>query len=155
MAHVTFVVDSGVPAASVRAAAIDFSPDRPARWPTIDREVYKVHGIGETWAEVTEGSRFLGGIWARERYDWSDPEVVRATVLDSNAFEPGGTWELRATERDGTTQVAIRSHRRARGLRGRVLGAMLSVAGRSILASNLARTLDALPDPSLVPATRT
>ena len=146
MANVEFELETQVPAGELLAAATDFTDRRPALWPTIHRPVYRVHAVDGTIAEVTEGSRFLGVIWARERYDWSGSNGVRATVVDSNCFEPGGTWELTARERDGRTIVTVRSIRRARGIRGRLLGAMLTVAGRSILATNLRRTLEILGD---------
>jgi hypothetical protein len=42
--------------------------------------VYQVHEVGPDWAEVTEGSKIAGGVWAWERYEWSAPGVVRATL---------------------------------------------------------------------------
>lgn len=144
MANVEFVLDTAIPASDVLAAAVDFSDRRPALWPTIEPAAYRVHAAGDTWAEVTEGSRFLGLIWARERYRWDAPGVVRATVVDSNVFQPGSTWELEARETGEATRIAVRSRRRARGLRGRILGTMLTLAGRSILGANLRRTLDVL-----------
>ena len=146
MANVDFGLDTAVPAPAVLAAAVDFSDRRPALWPTIEPSVYRVHAVGDSWAEVTEGSRFLGTIWARERYDWATPGTVRATVVDSNVFQPGGTWQLRAHDAGHATRLTIRSLRRARGLRGRILGATLTVAGRSILAGNLQRTLGVLAE---------
>ena len=146
MANVEFDLETPIPPAEVLAAAVDFSDRRPDLWPTIERRVYWVHARGDTWAEVTEGSRFLGTIWARERYDWSTPGRVRATVLDSNVFRPGGTWELAAAGRDGSTKVTVTSRRRARGTRGRILGTLLTLAGPSILGSSLTRTLDLLAE---------
>ncbi len=144
MANVEFEHVTDVPAQAVLAAATDFSDRRPIFWPTIDPTVYRVHEVGDTWAEVTEGSAFFGTIWARERYDWSTPGSVRATVLDSNVFRSGGTWELQASTTDGRTKVAIRSRRQAFGARGRLLGALLTIAGRSILSGNLQRTVRVL-----------
>src|ERR1700741_905861 len=43
----------------------------------------KVHSMGTTEADVTEGS---GGIWERLQYDWSDPSRVVARTTDSNAW---------------------------------------------------------------------
>lgn len=144
MANVEFIHDTDVPAAAVLAAATDFSDRRLMLWPTIDPAVFRVHEAGHTWAEATEGSAFFGLIWAHERYEWSTPGSVRATVVDSNVFRPGGTWELEATELDGRTRLRVQSRRRARGARGRMLGAILTLAGRSILRGNLERTLRVL-----------
>jgi hypothetical protein len=144
MANVDFELDTDVPAAEILQAATDFSERRTTFWPTIEPGVYQVHGRGDTWTEATEGSRFLGTIWARERYDWGAAGTVRATVLDSNVFRAGGTWALEAVETDGRTRVRVRSRRQAASLRGRILGALLAVAGRSILTASFQRTLDIL-----------
>lgn len=151
MANVEFSLDSDVPAAAVLAAAVDFSDRRPVLWPTIRPAIYRVHARGDTWAEVTEGSAFLGSIWARERYDWSTFGTVRATVVDSNAFRAGGTWELDVSETDGRTRIHVRSRRRAHGVRGRILGVLLTLAGRSILVGNLDRTLRQLAGNAATP----
>ncbi|MGI8794445.1 MAG: hypothetical protein ACR2H3_14940, partial [Acidimicrobiales bacterium] len=37
------------------------------------------------------------------------------TVVDSNLFEPGSTWELRASDADGHTLVEIVAVRHLRG----------------------------------------
>jgi hypothetical protein len=100
----------------------------------IDPEVYKVHSKSATSADVTEGSAVIGGIWAREAYDWSEPNTVRATVQDSNAFQPGGTWQLRVTSRpEGCCTIEVLSHRQALGFKGRVIGTMLTLMGSKVL----------------------
>jgi Polyketide cyclase / dehydrase and lipid transport len=83
----------------VLAAARDFSPRRAELWRDVDIEHLTIHGQGETWAEVTEGNpwpRPFGVVWERLRYDWSQPGALKATVIDSNLFKPGSTWEIRA-----------------------------------------------------------
>lgn len=99
MVEVRFTLETRVAPDVVLAAARDFSARRPELWPSIDPAVYAVHAIGDTWAEVTEGSADLGGIWARERYEWSAPGMIRAEVQASNVFAPGSSWELRLAGR--------------------------------------------------------
>ena len=70
----------------VRAALIDFSPRRPEIWPGITPSQYKVYDVGATSADVREGTR---GLWAREHYDWSDPQTVKWTVQESNFSSVG------------------------------------------------------------------
>jgi hypothetical protein len=41
----------------------------------IDLKRFTVHALGDGTAEVTEGGREFGRIWARERYDCSDPDI--------------------------------------------------------------------------------
>jgi polyketide cyclase/dehydrase/lipid transport protein len=154
MASFEFAVDSSLPAAAVLDAATDFSERRPHLWPNIDPRVYRVHSLAPGRAEVTEGSAALGGVWARESYDWSRPGIVRATVQESNIFHPGGTWELRATAQPGGgCRVEVSIHRQARGARGRLVGAMMTLGGRRIHTRLLEKTLAIVageaPDPIL------
>lgn len=142
MAKISFSVDSALPADAVLAAATDFGEKRLRYWPNIDPKVYKVHSKSTTSADVTEGSAVLGGIWAREAYDWSQPYTVRAVVQDSNVFLPGSIWQLRATDAPhGGCHIEVLSHRRARGLKGRVLGSMLTLMGAKVLPQQLQQTL--------------
>ena len=143
MAKINFALDSDLPAHAVLAVTTDFSENRPGYWPNLDPTVYKVHSTSATSADVTEGSAMLGGIWAREAYDWSEPHTVRATVQDSNAFQPGGTWRLRATPRpEGGCHIEVVNHRQARGFKGRVIGAMLTLMGSKVLPRQFQQTLD-------------
>ena len=85
-------------------------------WPDVHIEHLQIHATGETWAEVTEGNPWpIGHVWERLRYDWSIPDAVRGTVVDSNLFKPGSTWELWATPESGGSRVEIRANRRLRG----------------------------------------
>ncbi|GAC1513501.1 MAG: hypothetical protein NVS1B3_17980 [Candidatus Dormibacteraceae bacterium] len=143
MAKVRFTIDSGLPVDTVLAVATDFSENRPRYWPNIDPKAYKMHARSATSAEVTEGSAVFGGIWAREAYDWSEPNTVRATVQESNAFQPGGTWQLRATPRpEGGCHIEVLNHRVAKGFKGRVIGTMLALMGSKVLPKQLQQTLD-------------
>jgi Polyketide cyclase / dehydrase and lipid transport len=138
--RIEFTVDSNVAPERVLAAAADFSDRRPELWPNISRRYYKVHERGDTWAEATEGSDLMGGIWARERYDWSTPGAVHATVVDSNVFA-GGTWELRAEPNGrGGSRIQVVNDRRPKG-KGRVAAVMMTFTGKQLLRKQLGRTL--------------
>jgi hypothetical protein len=118
-------------------AARDFSPRRAERWPDVHVEHLEIHDRGETWAEVTEGNPWpLGLVWERLRYDWSQPGSVKGTVIDSNIFKPGSTWEIRATSRGGGSRVEVIGVRHLRGLRGRMLAPFfpLGFARREVAA---------------------
>ncbi len=106
MARIHISTDSDLPADTVLAAITDFSSRRPRLWPNIDPGVYEVHEVGADWADVTEGSSIAGGVWTRERYEWSVPGVVRATVQDSNIFR-SGFWEMRASSVGGGSRIEI------------------------------------------------
>ena len=47
----------------------------------------------------------LGIWWERCRYDWSEPRVVTATVIDSNVYQPelsGFVWRARPRNGGGS-----------------------------------------------------
>jgi hypothetical protein len=138
MARVEFVVESPLEPEEVVSHLVDFGERRPELWPAIDPSVYSVHTVGADWAEVTEGSAVLGGIWARERYDWSQPGIVQATILDSNFWHRGGTWTLRAAPRaNGGSRLTVVRDRRAKNAKARVLEGLMRMVGARMLASEL------------------
>jgi len=140
MPRIEFNTDTGLPPDRVLAAAANFTDRRPDLWPNVSRRYYKVHELGDGWAVATEGSDFMGGIWARERYEWSTPGVVRATVLDSNVFA-SGTWELRAEPNgQGGSRIHIVNDRKAKG-KGRIAAVMMSLIGKKMLTGHLKKTL--------------
>lgn len=107
---------SDLPPDVVLRAARDFSPRRADLWPDVHLEHLEIHEMREHGAEVTEGNPWpIGHVWERVRYDWSEPSSVRGTVIDSNLFHPGSTWELWAWP-DGTgSRVELRADRHLRG----------------------------------------
>ena len=139
MARIEFTVESDLPPERVLAAAMDFSDRRPDLWPGISRRFYKVHEQGDGWCECTEGSDIAGGIWARERYEWS-ADTIRGTVVESNVFK-GGTWELRAEpDGEGGSRITVVNDRRPKG-KGLMFAPLMMLRGRKILAGNLQKTL--------------
>ena len=78
----------------VLRALTDFSERRLETWSrTLDRKRYEVREHADTWAvarESTPGSPF----WVVARYDWSDPTVVRWTVVESS-YGGGGSGAVR------------------------------------------------------------
>jgi hypothetical protein len=145
MVEIRFEVETALSPQQVRAAATDFSERRPQIWSGIDPERFTVHALGDTTAEVTEGGREFGGLWARERYDWSDPELVVARVVDSNIFGPGSRWELRIRPGpDSGSRVEWTSLRQPSSLKGRLVVLALRVAGRQLLRGYLQQTLSKL-----------
>jgi Polyketide cyclase / dehydrase and lipid transport len=140
MAKIEFTVDSDLPPDRVLAAATDFTERRPDLWPGISRRFYKVHEQGAGWCECTEGSDVAGGIWARERYEWSG-NAIRGTVIDSNVFK-GGTWELRAEPGEsGGSRITVVNDRVPKG-KGLLFAPIMLLRGKKILAGNMRKTLD-------------
>jgi len=128
----TIQVDAHTPLSPQRVleAARDFSERRADVWPNVRKRHITVHASGEDFAEVTEGTWVVGLFWERNRYDWSRPGTVKATVIDSSIFEPGSTCELRATARDGGSQVQLILHRGFRsGPKGRIASTVHHTVG--------------------------
>jgi hypothetical protein len=104
VARIEFDVDTTLPPEKVKAMLLDFSENRPDTWPGLGREQYEVYSVGETSAEIREGNK-RPNVWARERYDWSRPGIVKWEVVESNFSKPGSYLEahLNPKEHGGTT----------------------------------------------------
>ena len=137
MPRVHVVQESAANPERVLEAARDFSPRRADYWRDVYPEHLTIHDRGETWADVTEGNPWpIGLVWERLRYDWSQPSAVKGTVVDSNLFKPGSTWEIHATPATGTgSRVEIIAVRHLKG-RGRLLWPFfpLGLARRDVAA---------------------
>ena len=133
------------PPERVLDAGRDFSKRRADVWPNVKVKHLQIHELGKTFADVTEGTWVVGLFWERDRYDWSQPGLVKATVIDSSVFESGSTWELRATPRDGGSDVEIVLHRGfRRGPKGRIASMVHHTAGKWIWGWFLRRALAAV-----------
>jgi hypothetical protein len=133
MTTIHVVTESPLPAARVLEAARDFTALRAAIWPALSLEHMEVHELGDTSADVTEGTKPGVGVnWERCRYDWSQPGSVTATVIDSNVYAvPGSSWALRATpDRDGSRVEMIWTRDFKLGTRGRVFGTLYRLIGK-------------------------
>ena len=131
----------------VRDALLDFSEQRPRLWPGIDPSLYEVYSVGDTTAEVREGSRGPGGraIWAREHYDWSDPQTVRWTVQESNFSAPGSYVSAAIGPRaDGGSIVHITWNRTGSTMAGRLICRIIRITRGRPVAASFKRGLDRL-----------
>ena len=113
------------------AGLTDFGPGRKELFPNSADDYLKVHELGATDADVTEGS---GGIWERLHYDWSNPEHVVLTTTDSNAWgrNSGHTYNL-TPQPDGGTEVELISVREGKNFKGRFLEFILGSVGKGKL----------------------
>jgi hypothetical protein len=141
--HTIWTMTSSLPPDRVIAALIDFSDDRRRIWAeTSHRAVYRVHAVGDTWAEVTEGVAFS---WSRERYDWSAPGVVTLDQLESNVAIPAdGRIVYTVTAAGSGVGSHIRCDRRRTfksSPRGLVAGAIMRTVGPGVLRRQFATSL--------------
>jgi hypothetical protein len=103
----------------------------------------RVLAAARPWSELGRGHRGKSGVWARERYEWSDSHVV-GTTQDSNVFRPGGTWQLTVEPRDGDgSHIRLVLDRRFKG-KGWLFYPAVALFGRRIFERNLRKTLDVL-----------
>ena len=124
------------------AALTDFGPGRSKLFGNSADEYLQVHDRGSSRADVTEGS---GGIWERLRYDWSEPDRVVMTTIDSNVW--GGrsshTYSFRRLD-DGRTSVQAVVVREGKNLKGRLLGFVLGSIGKGVLEKAFANSIKAI-----------
>jgi hypothetical protein len=133
MPRIEFDLTTGVSPDRFVAALTDFSASRADVWPNVDAEHLKVHDVGPDWADVTEGSSFAGGVWERNRYDWSTPGTVRIETTESNTWQPGSSWLYRVEPAGTGSHIHVTVERRPATVRGRLVAALLVIAGRSAL----------------------
>jgi hypothetical protein len=124
------------------AALTDFGPGRSKVFGNSQQQNLKVHDLGPTDADVTEGT---GKIWERLHYDWSDPQRIVARVTDSNTW--GGasryTYTLTPTP-DGTTEVDVVNVRKGKTVKGRLLAIVVGTVGKGVFAKSLRQTIKAI-----------
>ena len=143
MARMHFHVETELTPAVVLQTLTDFSASRAEAWPNIDAAHFKVHEVGPSWAEVTEGSSVAGGVWERNRYEWDAAAGrVSATTLDSNTWAKGSRWDYRLTPRaGGGTDVEVQVVRTGRGLKGKLLELAVGLAGARRLRGEMEKVL--------------
>ena len=124
------------------AGLTDFGPGRSKLFPNSADGYLKVHHLGSTDADVTEGS---GGIWERLHYDWSDPDHVKLTTTDSNMFggASGYTYTL-TRQSNGMTDVDVVIVREGKDLKGKVLAGVLGTVGKRSLGKAFATSVKAI-----------
>ena len=139
MPRTRFTVHTSLSPSDVLALLTDFGPDRASRWPNVDDAHFKVHDLGSNWAEVTEGNA-IG--WERERYSWDDAAgTVAIDTLDSNLWGPGSGWRYELTPAAGGTDVQVTLTRVPKSFRGRLIGALIPIAGERSLGRQLQSVL--------------
>lgn len=124
------------------AGLTDFGPGRSKLFGNSADDYLKVHHLGDTDADVTEGS---GGIWERLRYDWSDPSHVVLTTTDSNLWGGASGHTYNFTRRPGgVTSIDLAVVREGKNLRGWLLGFVLRTFGRGVLEKAFLNSVKAI-----------
>jgi hypothetical protein len=120
----------------------DFGPGRSKLFGNSADEYLKVHHLGQSKADVTEGS---GGIWERLHYDWSNPNRVVLTTTDSNTWggASGHTYTFKR-QPNGTTDIDVAVVRDGKNLKGWVLGFVLGTICRGVLEKAFVNSIKAI-----------
>src|ERR1700742_4115380 len=113
------------------AGLTDFGPGRAKLFGNSSDEYLKVHNQGRSQADVTEGS---SGIWERLHYNWTDPNRVVLTTIDSNLWggASGHTYTF-TRQPDGKTGIELVTVREGKNFRGWLLGLVLGTVGKGVL----------------------
>jgi len=113
------------------AGLTDFGPGRSKLFANSADEYLKVHRLGLSEADITEGS---GGIWERLHYDWSDPNHVVLKTTDSNTWGGASGHTYTFTRRpDGLTDIGVVVVRDGKNLKGWLLGVVVGTIGKGVL----------------------
>ena len=124
------------------AGLTDFGPGRSKVFGNSADEYLKVHHRGSSEADVTEGA---GGIWERLRYDWSDPNRVILTTIDSNTWGGASGHTYTFTRRsDGLTDIDVVVVREGKNLKGWLLGFVVGTIGKSVLEKAFVNSVKAI-----------
>ena len=124
------------------AGLTDFGPGRAKLFGNSADEYLKVHSLGASEADVTEGS---GGIWERLHYDWSNPSRVVMTTTDSNLWGGRSGHTYTFTRRpDGKTDLDAVVVRDGRNIKGHLLGFVLGIFGKRVLGGALEKSVKAI-----------
>jgi hypothetical protein len=130
------------------AGLTDFGPGRSKLFGNSADEYLKVHQLGRTQADVTEGS---GGIWERLHYDWSDPKHVVLTTTDSNTWGGASGHDYTFTRNaDGTTDIDVVVVRDGKNLKGRLLEFVLRTIGKGVLEKAFVNSVKAIEERNIV-----
>ena len=124
------------------AGLTDFGPGRSKLFGNSADEYLKVHSLGRSEADVTEGS---GGIWERLHYDWSNPNHVVLTTTDSNTWggDSGHTYNFTRNP-NGTTDIDVDVIRQGKTFKGRLLGLVLRTVGKGVLEKAFENSVNAI-----------
>jgi hypothetical protein len=124
------------------AGLTDFGPGRSKVFSNSADNYLKVHHVGPTEADVTEGS---GGVWERLHYDWSNPDRVVLTTTESNVWGSGSgyTYSFRPAA-DRATEVNLVIVRQGKNVKGRTLALVLGSVGKGVLKKSFVNSVKAI-----------
>jgi hypothetical protein len=134
-------VTSPLPPQEALQRLTDFSSARAKAWAGVDEDNLILHSTGDGWAEVTEGNKLA---WERERYTWDAAAgTISAVTLNSNVWAPGSGWHFTIMPDGAGSRVEVTAVRKAYGIRGKLVGAGLSLIGKHLITARTRAALTA------------
>jgi hypothetical protein len=95
-----FDIETQASPEQVHRALTDFTQERLRIWNrTLDPQTFQLRDQGPTWAIARESTP-RSPFWVVARYDWSDPAVVRWTVVECS-WGGNGKGIVQITPRNG------------------------------------------------------
>lgn len=136
-----FDIETNASPQQVRTALTDFTDERLRIWNrTLDPKTYQVREHGPTWAVARESSP-RSPFWVVARYDWSDPDVIRWTVVESS-YGGGGTGVVRIAPRPGGGSVLHAEWDNTEPRRQRFVLLLVHLVASRMIARSWAAALD-------------
>lgn len=124
------------------AGLTDFGPGRSKVFSKSADDYLKVHHLGSTEADVTEGS---GGVWERLHYDWTNPARVVLTTTDSNTWGGASGYVYTFTRLpNDLTDVNVVIVREGKNAKGRILALVLGTVGKGVLGKAFVGSVKAI-----------
>jgi hypothetical protein len=124
------------------AGLTDFGPGRSKVFSNSADDYLKVHNLGPTDADVTEGS---GRVWERLHYDWSNRDRVVLETTDSNTWGGASGYTYTFTRSpNGTTDVNAVIVRQGKNAKGRFLALVLGSVGKGVLKKSFVHSVKAI-----------
>ena len=80
--------------------------------------------------------------WERERYTWdASAGTVSAVTVTSNIWAPGSGWNYTIMPEGTGSRVEVTAVRKGYGVKGKLVGALLSLVGKREITSSTTAAL--------------
>jgi hypothetical protein len=144
MGRVEFDIVTELPPQRIVDGLTDFTERRPDLWPGLNPKEYEVYEVGDTHAVVREGNG--GQIWAKERYDWSKPGVVRWEVLESGFCAPGSFVQAEISPRNGGSTIHVTWERTPTTFLARIIMGLIVITRGAPVKSSIKKGLERIAE---------
>jgi hypothetical protein len=147
MRKLSFDFDTPTTPEQIREAMLDFTERRPRLWDGLSSNYYEVYSVGETTADIREGTGFPAFVWAKEHYDWSQPDTISWNVVESNFCTSASGVSMRISPGASSgSHVTVTWQREPSNFKGKMMIAMVASKDGAMLRKLIKKSVDALPE---------